>query len=456
MKKFRLIFGIILGKILLFAGKLLGRKSSAAPGNLALRICPDLVKLLAKQVQYETICVLGTNGKTTTTNMIYTLLSDRGFCVVCNTIGANMFVGVATAYLAKASITGKLKADYAVLEIDEAHAKIIFDHLTPDIIVVTNLFRDQMDRYGELEQTLHQIRLAVDKAPKALLCLNGDDPMACSLKESTPNAAVTFGVSEQVEQPFMETPEGRKCPLCGEALAYRFYHYNQLGDYSCPHCGFQRPQPDYAATNVECKPAIRFTLNQKETVSTDMIGFYNCYNMLAAIAVTSLLEVGISNYSDAFSRYENQTARMETFALEKSVVLNLVKNPAGLNQAIAALLNDPRKKAVVVGINDMPSDGIDISWLYDVDFEALKHCTAYGAAGKRCHDVALRLYYADVCDAPQIDQNPVNLAKAFLQTDCEVIYLLVNYTLIFDAKDALKKMEAAYRKQIKTKKGGSL
>ncbi len=446
MKRLQLIFSIWLCKLLILLGKLMGKRSSSAPGRFALKICPQAVKLLSSQVKYETVCVLGTNGKTTTNNMINTMLIASGHQTVCNSVGANMFDGVATAFLSKASILGTLKADYAVLEIDEATAKIVFDHLSPDIIVVTNLFRDQMDRYGEIDQTLKQLELAIEKTPDAVLCLNADDPMSSYFTKATANKTVTFGVSEEVSQPLHEEKEGRACLFCGNPLEYAFYHYNQLGNYACPHCDFRRPEPDFYATDVVCEPALKFRLNQNEEVSANIFGFYNLYNMLAAIAVAELLDVKEKSYSELFSHYQPQTARMELFELQKPVVLNLAKNPAGFNQAIATLLNDPRKKAVVVGINDMPSDGQDISWLYDVNFDELTDCTAYGAAGIRSYDVALRLYYADVCEKPEIDKEPVTLALKFLETDCEVVYVLVNYTLIFDAKDRLVKEVKAYKK----------
>lgn len=449
MKQLRLILSIISCKLLILAGKLMGKRSSSAPGRFAMKICPDAVRMLSQKVKYETVCVLGTNGKTTTNNMIHTMLEEAGYSAVSNLVGANMLDGVATAYLSKASVFGKLTADYAVLEIDEATAKIVFDHLTPDVIVVTNLFRDQMDRYGEIDQTLKQLELAVQKAPNAVLCLNADDPMSSYFTKAVSNRTVTFGVSENVEQPLQEEKEGRNCLFCNTPLTYDYYHYNQLGSYTCPNCDFTRPVPDFSATGIVCEPTIQFVLNGKETVKADIFGFYNIYNMLAAISVANLLELGISDYTKAFQRYCPQTARMELFRLEKPVILNLAKNPAGFNQAIATLLNDPRKKAVVIGINDMPSDGCDISWLYDVNFEALTDCTAYGVAGRRCYDMALRLYYADVVDKPSVHSDPVPLALDFLKTDCEVVYVLVNYTLIFDAKDTLAKEVKRYQKEQK-------
>ncbi len=448
MKRLRLAIAVMVCKLLIVVGKLMGTKSSSAPGRFALKICPDALRLLAPQVKEKIVCVLGTNGKTTTNNMINLLITEAGKTTVCNSVGANMFDGVATAFISAAGISGSLKADYAVLEIDEASAKIVFDHLTPHIIVVTNLFRDQMDRYGEITETLEQLKMAVKKAPQATLVLNGDDPMCASFTRSVENPHVIFGVSEETDQPKTETKEGRACLFCGKELSYRFYHYSQLGDFFCTGCDYKRPIPHFGATNVTLNPTLSFLLNEKQEVKTPLLGFYNLYNVLAAISVSETLKLPISNYTQILADYETQTARMEEFSLEKPVILNLAKNPAGFNQAIATLKNDPRKKAVVAGINDMPSDGVDISWLYDVDFELLSDCVAHGAAGKRCQDMALRWYYADVEDI-KVHENPVSLALDFLKTDCEVVYLLVNYTLIFDAKKELQKAEKESKRLMK-------
>ncbi len=445
MKQLRLALAVMVCKVLIVIGKLMGTRSSSAPGRFALKICPDALSLLAPKVKEKIICVLGTNGKTTTNNMINTLITQTGCTTVCNSVGANMFDGVATAFISAAGLFGSLKADYAVLEIDEASAKIVFDHLTPHVIVVTNLFRDQMDRYGEITETLEQLKIAIKKAPEATLVLNGDDPMCASFTKSVTNPHVVFGVSEKTNQPETESKEGRTCIFCGNELSYNFYHYSQLGDFYCEGCDYKRPIPHFGASRVELSPTVSFLLNEKQEVKTNLLGFYNLYNVLAAIAVAETVKLYIANYTQAFADYETQTARMEEFHLEKPVILNLAKNPAGFNQAIATLKNDPRKKAVVVGINDMPSDGIDISWLYDVDFEWLSDCVAHGASGKRCQDMALRWYYADV-ESVTVNENPVSVALDFLKTDCEVVYLLVNYTLIFDAKKELKKAEKTLKK----------
>lgn len=453
MKKAKIISSIIVCKLLVFIGKLTGKKGSSLPGQIASKICPDMLTVLSKQISGSIICTLGTNGKTTTNNMIDLLIRSGGSDTVCNNVGANMLYGVVTAFASSANISGKLKAQNAVIEIDEASAKIVFRYLTPDYVVLTNLFRDQLDRYGEIDMTVEHIRKALVMAPDATLILNADDPLCRYLGETVDNKVITYGISESVLPPMDETKEGRFCRKCGAELSYSYYHYSQLGDYKCPSCGFERGKPDFEATDIDCKGRISFTLNNSERIKSNTYGFYNIYNMLAASAAVKTASVENCDISKAFMKYKPQIARMEEFIFgDKTVILNLAKNPAGFNQAIYAVNNDERKKSVIIAINDCESDGVDISWLYDVDFESLKdgYCN-YGVSGKRKFDMALRLFYGDVCEEPDVSDEPVELAEKYLKTDVEVIYLLVNYTVMFDAENRLKKLHKEY---IKNKKAG--
>ena len=449
MEKLKFILSIIVCKILIFAGKLAGKKGSSTPGNIALKICPSVLKKLSVQIKGGIICTLGTNGKTTTNNMTDLLIRSSGKTTVCNNVGANMLFGVVTAFAAASTAFGKITAEYAVIEIDEASAKIVFRHLKPDYIILTNLFRDQLDRYGEIDITIDHIKKALDMAPDAVLILNADDPLCKYLGEICGNKVVTYGISESVLTPLNETKEGRFCQLCGEELHYRYYHYSQLGDYICPKCGFKRGIPDFEATEIDCSSNVRFTLNGEMRIKSSTYGFYNIYNLLAAAAAVKTAGIEVNNLSEVFSSYKPQIARMEEFKFgDKTVILNLSKNPAGFNQALAAMENDKRRKSVVIAINDNAQDGYDISWLYDVDFEMLKGmCENYAVSGKRMYDMSLRLFYADVCDNPEIGDEPVELAMKFLSDESEVIYLLVNYTVIFDAENKLKKKHKEYMKK---------
>ena len=433
----RLILSILVCKALILIGKISGKKTTAAPGMYASKIYPDLLSHLSKQVRREKICVMGTNGKTTTNNMINMLIENSGKRTVCNKIGANMIDGATTAFAEKANIFGKLNCDYSVIEVDEAYAKILFTHFEPDVIVVTNLFRDQLDRYGEIDMTIEHLKKAIEAAPNAKLVLNADDPICNYFGALKTNETITYGVSEKVLSDSEETQEGKYCRCCGNELSYNFYHYSQLGDYECKNCGYKRPTPDYFAVNVNNSGKVSFTLNNDVEIKSNTYGFYNIYNMLASISVLEIVGIKIEDYEAAFSFYKPQVARMEEFAFKKPIVLNLAKNPAGFNQAISAVVNDTRKKAVLLAVNDAPSDGRDITWLFDVDFEKLKDFSGYAVSGKRRYDLALRLYYGDICENPEIGDEPVSLAMKLLDTDCEVVYMLVNYTVMFDAQNKL-------------------
>lgn len=451
MENIKFILSIIICKMLIFFGKLAGKKGSSTPGNIALKICPSVLKKLSGQIKGKTICTLGTNGKTTTNNMTNLLIRSTGAKTVCNSVGANMLYGVVTAFIDSSDIFGHLKAEHAVIEIDEASARLVFRHLTPDYITITNLFRDQLDRYGEIDITIQLLKEALNMAPEAVLVINGDDPLCKYLSEICENKAVTYGISESVLNPLNETKDGRFCQKCGEELQYEYYHYSHLGNYKCPNCGFEREVPDFEATEIDCEKNVAFTLNGSERIRSSTYGFYNIYNLLAAAAVVKTAEIKTEGLSEVFLSYKPQIARMEEFKFgDKTIILNLSKNPAGFNQAISSVINDSRKKSVVIAINDNAQDGRDISWLYDVDFEMLKNeCETYAVSGKRMYDMALRLFYADVCDEPIIDEDPVELAMKLLSDGSEVIYMLVNYTVIFEAENKLKKEHKKF-----TKKGG--
>ncbi len=260
---FKLSLSVIACKLLVVVGRIFGKKGSSAPGQIAMKICPDILKLIAPKIHRGIICTLGTNGKTTTNNMINTVIESTGAKTVCNKVGANMLYGVVTAFAQKANILGNLNADWAVIEIDEASAKIVFDHIAPDYIVVTNLFRDQLDRYGDVKLTVAQIKTAIDKAPDATLILNADDPLSNYFSYICENKVVRYGINEKTMQEEAETNEGKFCQKCGAELSYEYHHYSQLGKYSCPDCDFVRNDPDYFAVDVHCDEKVSFKLNDK-------------------------------------------------------------------------------------------------------------------------------------------------------------------------------------------------
>ncbi len=435
MKKLLAVWAV---KILTIAGKIMGKKSTSGPGEIALKICPDLIKRLAGNVKKEIIVTCGTNGKTTTNNLLYTALTKGGYEVVCNNLGANMIGGIATAFASKCNIFGKFTADYACLEIDEASATKVFDHIKPDVMVITNMFRDQLDRYGETEQTMELLNNAIEKAEGVTLVLNGDDPLTTAFGEN--RNAKYFGISEKVLVNEDNSSEGRFCIKCGSPMKYNFVHYSQLGDFYCEECGNKRPEIDYEAKEIDLSESLKFQINGKH-IDLNYRGFYNIYNVLAVYSVMEIIGVDTKHFNGLMSDYKPQIGRMEEFDLGKPFILNLAKNPAGFNQAIETVLQDKRKKDVIIAINDKPGDGIDVSWLWDVDFEKIGEAelNKLYTTGIRVYDLALRFKYSGI-EPDMVTDDMEKAIKNAMETDAEVCYVLVNYTALFGTQKILKAM----------------
>lgn len=429
----RKILAIWAAKLAAIAGRLFGKASSAGPGKIALKICPDIIDRLKGNVKKGVIVTCGTNGKTTTNNIIYSALTKCGYRVLCNSRGANMLSGVATAFALQCNWFGRFEADYACLEVDEASTVRVFRQIKPDFVVMTNLFRDQLDRYGEIEQTMELIKKAISMADKPTLVLNGDDPLTASFGIDCDNA-IYYGIGEKVLPQVDDVKEGRFCAICGAEQKYNYFHYSQLGDYYCTNCGNKRPVIDFEAKDVDLSKNLAFTVNGQR-FELKHRGFYNIYNVLAAFAVLETMGVVKEPFQKLIEDYKPQIGRMEEINLGKPVILNLAKNPAGFNQAIATVLQDPRKKDVIFAVNDAPSDGQDVSWLWDVDFDKVVHSElcSLSVSGIRRYDLALRFKYSDI-KVDNICEDMRSLIEKVLDSDAEVCYALVNYTALFDTE----------------------
>lgn len=439
----RKILAIWAAKLAAAAAKLLGKNGSSMPGSIALKICPDILTRLSQDIEKDIIAVWGTNGKTTTNNMIYTVLENQGYKIVCNKVGSNMLSGVVSAFISYSTPWGKVKADYACLEMDEAYARIILKYLTPTKIVITNLFRDQMDRYGEIDTTISYIQMALDKAKDATLILNGDDPLTASLGINYKNTRY-YGITQNLGLNLNETREGRYCRVCGNELKYDFYQYGQLGKYHCDKCGFSRPKPQYDGKNIISDDNVSFDVCGTH-VDLPCKGIYNIYNALAAFAFCDSCGIPKQDIAAGLQKYKGQVGRMEEFTVKgKLVVFNLAKNPASFNQSIGNIINEKRTKDVIIGINDNDPDGNDVSWLWDVDFEKLKDSSikSYTTTGIRAKDMGVRLKYCD------IDQRKMRVGGDMRQDiinavngSGERVYIVVNYTLLFSTKKILSELE---------------
>ena len=440
--KIRTAAAVLAARITGYICKKMGRQGVTWAGKIALKINPDILRDLSSQVREKIFVTCGTNGKTTTNNMLCAALEAEGKKVICNHTGSNMLNGVVAAFVLGAKWNGTLDADYACIEVDEASTRYIFPAIQPDYMVLTNLFRDQLDRYGEIDITMNILEEMIRKVPDMKLIVNGDDALSAYLAMDSGNAYVTYGISQPViKSAANEIREGRFCKCCGERLSYRFYHYSQLGDYSCPKCGFSRPALQYDATDVKVQDQLSFTVEDKHIVA-NYKGFYNVYNILAAYAGVRTAGFSGSRFNDMLKKFNPENGRMESFRIRgTSVILNLAKNPAGFNQNISAVMQDPSPKDMIIAINDNAQDGIDISWLWDVDFDLLEDPSVKSitVSGIRCQDMRLRLKYVDI---PSMLEKDVEKAiRSRVAEGVGNLYVLVNYTALFSTRNILKRLE---------------
>jgi len=451
----RTIIAVAAAKAALKACHLTGRPGSSLPGRAALKIDPRIIAPLASQVRRGIIVTCGTNGKTTTNNLLCSALEAQGFCVISNRLGANMMEGIAAALATTANPFGHLDADYACLEVDEASSAHVLQYLHPDYMIITNLFRDQLDRYGEIDLTMQALEKAIRLAPDMTLVINGDDPLTAFLAKKSGHPVVSFGVSENVADNYQtnsaqatsstEVREGRFCENCGSPLQYDFYHFSQLGVYRCPSCGFGRPAIDYDASCVRLSPSLSFDIREADAsvrITSSLTGFYNVYNILAAYSVLREMKLSADKFDEVLRNYKPQFGRGEVFHVgessKKKVLLNLAKNPAGFNQNISAMLQDRSPKDLIIVINDNAQDGRDISWLWDVDFDRLADPSirSITVSGLRALDMQLRLKYVEIesIAAPTVE----SAIDCRLVDGCGNLYVLVNYTALYEAHKYLE------------------
>nr|WP_317349453.1 MurT ligase domain-containing protein [uncultured Blautia sp.] len=425
-----------------YACKKMGRQGVTWAGKIALKIYPPVLEELAAEVRKDIFVVCGTNGKTTTNNMLCAALEAEGQKVVCNHTGSNMLNGVVAAFVLGAGLNGHMDADYACIESDEASTKYIFPKIKPDYMIMTNLFRDQLDRYGEIDITMNILETMIKSLPKMKVIVNGDDALSAYLASASGNPCIYYGISRPVmKNDTNEIREGRFCKKCGAKLQYSFYHYSQLGDYSCPGCGFKRSKPEFDAEDVHVGDRLSFRVEDK-LISANYKGFYNVYNILAAYAGVRTAGFEGEHFADMLKKFNPENGRMEQFRIQGAgVTLNLAKNPAGFNQNIAAVMQDPSPKDVIIAINDNAQDGIDISWLWDVDFDRFgeESIRSITVSGIRAQDMGLRLKYVDISSI--LEKDVEKAIRDRIQDGTGNLYVLVNYTALFGTRNILKKLE---------------
>lgn len=423
----------------------LHRSASQLPGRVALALDPQLMAALATKVRGGSVVVCGTNGKTTTNNVLASALEATGARVLCNRAGANMAAGVTSALLPHSS------ADWAVMEADELSTIRILPNLKPDYLVLLNLFRDQLDRAGEIDRVQDVIVHALQASPGTTLLVCGDDPLCVGVaRRAADNGTevMAFGIGEDLHLPTDRVPEARFCQVCGGELTYDYRSYAQLGSFHCPNGDFARPQLDFTATDVHVgRGGVSFAVSSPHlavpiTLKADFGGVYMVYNLLAAFAAAMLAGVDGAAFQRVLDGYRPQNGRLQHFVVGgREVVLNLAKNPTGFNQNISLLSQDERSKAAFVVINDDFNDGKDISWIWDVDFERLGLGDGLRviAGGHRANDLQVRLKYAGI--HAQIAANVEEALRICGDLDVACpLYVLTNYSALWPAKAELERM----------------
>lgn len=400
MNKFRYQIALNLAKLATMAIKLRGKsKGTSAPGMLAMKICPDFIHQASSFNTKKIITVTGTNGKTTTTGLLAHIIEEDGNKIVHNTEGANMLTGIATALVQK--INPKIKSDYLIFESDEAYLRKLYEYLNADYLVITNLFRDQLDRYGELDITYKKIKEAINKNPNLKVIINADDPTLENIAQN--NEKIYYGIEDvkfNYETKDSNAPaENTACPNCGKPLNYEKKFYAHIGHYNCD-CGYKRNDVKYKGfaevSSTHSKITIKYE-NKEEEFTVNMPGLYNVYNAAAAISTALELNIEPTVIKKALATYSSVFGRAESTVINgKKALIQLIKNPVGASEVIRQIQGFDKSKLVVI-LNDDYADGRDVSWIWDTDFEVLKNYKQkIFVSGTRAYDAALRLKYAGV------------------------------------------------------------
>ena len=450
--------------------RMTGRGGTALPGKAACVFAKDI--LVRTSEGMEIILVTGTNGKTTTARMAEHALTSLGKDVLANKSGANLLSGVTAEMTCCASWNGKPKSHYAVIECDEGALKQVAPRIHPKVIVVTNLFRDQLDRYGEVTHTVNAVRAGIEGAPDAIVCLNADDSLVASLAEGIPNRIVWYGLDTPVgPQKEAAVSDAKYCIRCGAPYEYTYHTYAHLGGFRCPACGYARPGTQTAVTSVEKISAegsrVRMRLDAQEyDAFIALPAVYNIYNAAAAAAALSAFGLTAQEILPSFADVHSSFGRMETFYIKRTggaeasaadkreadaargpltenaaapgdaadavrVQMILVKNPAGCSQALSYVTSIEEDFNLILCLNDRTADGHDISWIWDADYEQLAedvHVKHILVSGDRAEDMQLRLKYAGCAESMiSLEKDNGKLLAAAGDSSLPV-FILPNYT----------------------------
>lgn len=400
-------------------------------------ICPDLLKRLAERV--NVIAVTGTNGKTTSVRMTEAALKNAGLRVFSNRSGANLIEGITAEFVMNTNALCKPKCPWAVIECDEAAAKRAFAEMKPSVVLITNLFKDQSDRYGDVTAPMKMIREGLKSSPETVLAVNGDCQLTVSIAEGLPNKAVYFSLRGTRGKPHDKT-EINRCTNCGTELIFRSVSYSNLGDWYCPHCGRKRPAPRVFVSDVSDGKMLVDIGGRRQLCGVALPAIYNVYNAAGMIAAVTAAGIDSAYALAAAESFDCGFGRMESFELGKTgAEMILVKNTAAVNQTLDYIRRVSGEKTIVFAQNANAGDGRDLSWLYDADFEKLrrmKDIRRVIVSGDCGAEVGRRLEKAGIYSELISDYGRL---IAELREEKSRIFLLPSYTAMMELRKSLVK-----------------
>ena len=452
----RLSAALMAGRAAAGLSRRLGRGGGTViAGHLVPRLAPHALRDVTGSLPNGSIVVSGTNGKTTTTRFLSHILRGAGMRPIHNRAGANMLSGLFSAVAQATDWQARPRGDVGLFEVDEATVPGALHHIQPRVLLLHNIFRDQLDRYGEVHFVAGLWRDAAATLPLGTtLAVNADDPLVSDIPSHAYSGAasvVTYGIDD----PSVGTPtlphaaDARLCPCCGASLRYDLVFYGHLGHYACTRCDFARPALSVTATSVE----LRGDAGSNLVVATPdgvirahlhLPGLYNVYNALAAVAVSNALGVrretvvrGLETFTAAFGRLERIQVE------DRQLFLALVKNPVGFTEVLRTVLAPAGRRTLLIAINDLFADGTDVSWLWDVEFERLQERVNVAVcAGLRAEDMAVRLKYAGVEPERIRVENDLRLALELglaAAEPGETVYVLPTYTAMLAMRQILQR-----------------
>ena len=417
----------VIGKTFSKTSQALNRgNGSTWPGHIALKANPNFVRDILSQSETKTIIVAGTNGKTTTSSLIATALEKNGKSVLKNESGANLLNGVASTILLNTDANGQLTQDFAIFEVDENALPQVLNQITPDYLVLLNLFRDQLDRYGEINTITKKWQDKLSTlSENTKLILNADDPQIAylGLRDFGTNTKLTyyFGLNETKAKQTQQAADSISCPRCGSQLTFTETTFSHLGNWLCKNCGLTRPK-----------------ISQNTFPNYPLTGAYNKYNTHAAVLV--LKKVGLSDkeISDALKDFKPAFGRQEIITYRgRNVQLFLSKNPTSFNQSFATI-KELGARTLLLVLNDRIPDGRDVSWIWDTDLTGIEKFEQIIVAGDRVYDMTLRIKYEDYKRFKTYEKLEDAIEEGIESVDeKETLYILPTYSAMLESRKIL-------------------